>query len=119
MNNQESLFGKKENKTRGEEPVSFFDVDDNSVEYKPKVLMGKNERHEHWIDMPEYNNVAEPDALITATFKFKSQEDFELFNTLAKKHVYKCNKIFDGTQRKDKKQAWFPLKDKGANYEYQ
>ena len=71
-----------------------------------------------WIDMPEYNNLKEDEPIITATFKFKTQEDFDLFNSLLKKHIYKCKKVFDGMQRKDKKQVWFPLKEKGSNYEY-
>ena len=73
---------------------------------------------EHWVDMPEYNNKKESEPLITATFKFRNEDDFELFNQLLKDFVYKTNKVFDGMQRKDKKQAWFPLKEKASNYEY-
>ena len=80
--------------------------------------MTKEEIEQHWFDMPEYNNEKEKEPLITATFKFKTQEDFDLFNSLLKEHIYKTNKVFDGMQRKDKKQAWFPLKEKASNYEY-
>ena len=68
--------------------------------------------------MPEYNNTKEPGPLITAKFKFKNKGDFELFNSLLKKHVYKCNKVFDGMQKKTEKQAWFPLKEKASKYRY-
>ena len=81
--------------------------------------MTKEEIFKHWIDMPEYNNVKQKDPAITATFKFETQEDFDEFNSLLKKHVYHTNKVFDGMQRKDKKQAWFPLKEKGTQYLYE
>lgn len=80
--------------------------------------MDKNEIYEHWDGMPEYDNIKEGPPLITVTLKFKSQEDFEEFNSLMKEHIYKERKVFDGMQRKDKKQAWFPLKKKGSSYEY-
>lgn len=81
--------------------------------------MTKDEIKKHWFNMPEYNNVKEDEPLITATFKFKTEEDFLLFNELLKEHVYKCNKVFDGKQTKSKKQAWFPLKEKGSSYKYE
>jgi len=80
--------------------------------------MDKEEIYSHWIGMPEYNNIREPDPEITATFKFKNEKDFLLFNDLLKKYIFKCRKVFDGMQRKDKKQAWFPLKEKASKYEY-
>jgi hypothetical protein len=72
----------------------------------------------HWDGMPEYNNQKEAEPAITALFKFKSQEDFEVFNTLLKQHVYKTNKVFDGMQGKTEKRAWFPLREKGSEYKY-
>ena len=80
------------------------------------VAIQENKIEDHWIDMPEYNNKKQPEPLITATFKFASEADFQLFNDLLKKHVYKTNKIFDGMQTKTKKQAWFPLKEKASKY---
>lgn len=77
-----------------------------------------NNLNEHWQNMPEYDNVNQPEPVITATFKFRNEEDYNEFNKLIKEYVYKCNKVFDGTQRKDKKQAWFPLKEKASKYEY-
>ncbi len=79
----------------------------------------KFDAHEEWQGMPEYNNKKELEPIITVKFKFKSKEDFELFNKLLKESVYKTNKVFDGMQRKFEKQAWFPLKEKGGSYYYE
>lgn len=78
-----------------------------------------NDWKEHWQDMPEYDNVPQKEPEITALFKFKNYEDFELFNELLKKHVYKTSKVFDGMQRKDKKSAWFPLPERASKYLYE
>ena len=83
----------------------FFAEDNQSIE-------------DLYTDMPEYNNAKQPNAEITATFKFRNQEDYEKFHKLIKNHVYKTNKVFDGMQKKDKKQAWFPLKEKPSNFYY-
>lgn len=80
--------------------------------------MKKEDIYKHWVGMPEYDNKQLADALITVTLKFKTQEDFEEFNRLLKTEIYQCNKVFDGMQRKTKKQAWFPLLEKGSDYEY-
>ena len=77
------------------------------------------EWEEHWKDMPEYNNIKQPDPFITATFKFKNQEDFEEFKALVKEKIYNGAKMFDGMQTKTKKQAWFPLKEKASRYQYE
>ena len=71
-----------------------------------------------WVDMPEYNNVNEPDPFITATYKFRNEADYLKFKELAKKYIYNDEKMFDGQQQKDKKQAWYPLKEKSSNYRY-
>ena len=73
---------------------------------------------EHYIDMPEYNNIKQDKPFIEATFKFRNQEDFELFNKLIKEHLYNGEKVFDGMQRKDKKSAWFPLNEKASKYKF-
>ncbi len=77
-----------------------------------------NSIEEHWQNMPEYNNVRQPDPLITATFKFRSQEDYDDFHSKVKKYLYNNERVFDGMQSKDKKQAWYPLKEKASNYEF-
>jgi hypothetical protein len=78
-----------------------------------------NDWEKEWVGMPEYNNVNTPPPLITATFKFRTREDFDTFNALMKEHVYKCNKVFDGMQREKAKQAWFPLNEKASKYIYE
>ena len=86
-----------------------------------KNLFGEiegNEWKKEWVGMPEYNNVEAIPPAITATFKFRSVSDFETFNALIKKHLYKGEKPFDGMQRKDVKSTWFPLKEKAKNYRY-
>jgi len=60
------------------------------------------------------DNVLEP--FITATFKFRNQEDFDFFNNFLKKELYKEKKIFDGMQKKDKKTTWYPLNEKANKY---
>lgn len=72
-----------------------------------------------YFNMPEYNNLNLPPPLIEATFKFRSEEDFEEFNYLLKKYIYNGQKIFDGMQRKDKKSAWYPLLEKSSKYQYE
>ena len=76
------------------------------------------EWQEHYIGMPEYNNIKEPEPLITATFKFKNEKDFSNFKDLVQKYIYNGVKVFDGMQRKEKKSAWYPHKEKSSKYEY-
>ena len=77
-----------------------------------------NNWEDHYIDMPEYNNVKQEAPFIIATFKFRSQDDFNEFNDLIKKHLYNGEKVFDGMQRKDKKSTWYPLNIKASKYRY-
>jgi hypothetical protein len=77
-----------------------------------------NNWQEHWIGMPEYKNVIQDKPAIIATFKFKSQKDFEEFNALIKKHLYNGEKVFDGMQRKESKSAWYPLPLKASKFIY-
>ena len=75
-----------------------------------------NNWEEHYKELPEYNNKKQEEPFIIAKFKFRNQKDFDEFNELLKKYVYKTNKVFDGMQRKTQKQAWFPLKEKASKY---
>lgn len=75
-----------------------------------------NKISEHWVGMPEYNNINMPEPLITATFKFRTQEDYDDFHQKVKQHIYNGKKVFDGMQRKEKKQAWYPLPEKASDY---
>jgi hypothetical protein len=79
----------------------------------------QNDWKQEWQDMPEYNNIKQPDPLITATFKFATEEDFLKFKSLVQEHIYNGNKVFDGMQKKDKKNAWFPHKEKASKYYYE
>lgn len=78
----------------------------------------KNDPWKEYGGMPEYNNIKQADPVVTATFKFKTFEDFEEFKKLIKKHIYNGVKPFDGMQKKDKKNAWFPHKEKASKYLY-
>jgi len=78
----------------------------------------ENDWKEHYKDMPEYNNEKKPDALITATFKFRTKEDFDLFHKVVKDNLYEGKKVFDGMQKKEKKQAWFPLPPRPSKFNY-
>ena len=71
-----------------------------------------------WEDLPEYNNINEPKAEITATFKFRNTEDFEKFKAIVREHAYNNEKVFDGNQGITEKQAWYPLKEKASKFRY-
>lgn len=77
-----------------------------------------NNWKDHYKGMPEYNNTRQLEPLITATFKFRSQEDFEEFNKLLKEYIYKGEKPFDGMQRKEAKSTWYPLAEKPSKFIY-
>lgn len=78
----------------------------------------ENKWQDEYVGMPEYNNKPQEDPKITATFKFKSQEDFDEFHKFIKEGLYNGAKVFDGMQRKDKKSTWYPLKEKASKYKY-
>jgi hypothetical protein len=79
----------------------------------------KNNIQDHYQNLPEYNNIKEPEPFIEVKFRFKNQEDFDHFHKLIKEHLYNGQKVFDGMQRKDKKSTWYPLKEKGSKYVYE
>ena len=89
-----------------EQQILFNNIEDYDIQER------------EWQDMPEYNNVNEPPPLITATFKFKSEQDFLKFKDLIQEHVYDGEKVFDGMQKIEKKTAWYPHKEKASKYEY-
>lgn len=90
----------------------------NNLNLFNEDLNQSNDWKEHYIGMPEYNNIKEDKPFIEATFKFRSQDDFDEFNRLLKTYLYNNEKIFDGMQRKDKKSTWYPLKEKANKYRY-
>ena len=71
-----------------------------------------------WKDMPEYYNWQEADPQITATFKFRNEEDFQRFKQIVSQHGYDGAKVFDGEQSLTKKQAWFPHNEQPRFYRY-
>ena len=84
----------------------------------PAKIKKHNDWQDEWVGMPEYNNVTFPPPFITATFKFRNQEDFEYFNKFLKDNLYDGEKVFDGRQTKTVKSGWFPLYEKASNYRY-
>jgi len=70
-----------------------------------------------WKGMPEYSNQKE-EALLTATFKFRTEEDFNAFMEVVKEKLYDGKRVFDGKQDKDHKSAWFPLGDRPSEMIY-
>lgn len=74
---------------------------------------------EHWVNMPEYRNKPEAEPEVVAVFKFKTRDDFEDFNAKVRKFVYDGDRVFDGAQKKQHKNTWYPLKEKDTKYMYQ
>ena len=71
-----------------------------------------------WVGMPEYHMEKELKAMYTATFKFRTQADFEDFKAKAKKLIFDDAKVFDGKQGEFDKQAWYPLDEPPSKYIY-
>jgi len=78
----------------------------------------ENNWENHYFDMPEYIHEKKTEPLITATFKFRTKEDFDKFHKVVKKELYHGKKVFDGMQRKEKKQSWFPLPPRPSHFIY-
>jgi hypothetical protein len=83
-----------------------------------ELFKTKNEWFDEWLEMPEYNNVKKEQPLITATFKFRTEEDYIKFKDLVQEFVFNGEKVFDGMQKKDKKSSWYPHNQKASKYEY-
>lgn len=69
----------------------------------------KHDWKDEWIDMPEYNNSKPIPPEITATFKFRNKEDFDLFIEVVKEKLFNNKRVFDGKQKKNEYSAWYPL----------
>ena len=76
----------------------------------------QNLHNEEYVEMPEYDNINKPDAKITCTFKFRNEEDYEKFKTLAREYIYEGQRFIDGNQSKTEQQAWYPLNTKESHY---
>jgi hypothetical protein len=83
-----------------------------------EVKTDTNNWENEWVGMPEYNNYEQKPPFITATFKFRNQQDFDKFYKFVKENLYNNEKPFDGMQRKDVKSTWFPLNEKPNKYLY-
>jgi len=78
----------------------------------------KNDWEKDWAGMPEYNNREQSPPLITAVFKFRTEEDYLNFKDLIQEHIYNGEKVFDGMQKIEAKSSWYPHKEKASKYEY-
>ena len=94
-----------------------MNIENNEEQVEMFEDTGYNWENE-WKDMPEYKNVKQPEPKITALFKFRNEKDYIEFKELVKLHIYNNEKVFDGMQQIDKKQSWYPLKEKASKYLY-
>jgi hypothetical protein len=78
----------------------------------------QNDWQNEWLDMPEYNNTKQLPPLITATFKFKNKEDFDFFMEKVKLSLFNNKRVFDGKQKKNEYNAWFPLDARPSEHIY-
>lgn len=88
---------------------------------KPKIKLPKTKKDlilKEWLEMPEYDNIEQTEPLITATFKFRTFEDFEEFKNIIKEVLFNGEKPFDGNQKKNIKNTWYPHPPRPSNYEY-
>lgn len=72
-------------------------------------IQNTDEWQNEWNEMPEYNNHKPLPPEITALFKFRNKEDFDLFMEVVKSKLYNDKRVFDGKQKKNEYNAWFPL----------
>ena len=92
-------------------------IEQKQLSFLNKEMLDTSWQNE-WVNMPEYNNQIQPEPEIIATFKFRNQKDFEKFKKRVKECIYDGEKVFDGYQEKKRKQAWYPLGEKGSKYLY-
>ena len=77
-----------------------------------------NSAKKEYVGMPEYDNVKDAPPEVVVTFKFKTKDDFNLFNKIITKTLFDGVKPFDGRQTKTLKSTWFPHKQKASKYKY-
>tara|TARA_R110000868_G_scaffold94290_1_gene260247 strand:+ start:140 stop:427 length:288 start_codon:yes stop_codon:yes gene_type:complete len=78
----------------------------------------KHDWRDEWLDMPEYNNIKPIPPQVIATFKFRNQEDFELFMNFVKENLFNGKRVFDGKQKKNDYSAWYPLDSRPSEHIY-
>ncbi len=76
------------------------------------TVKSENDIKEHWKGMPAYNYIEMDDPVITATFKFRNEEDFKKFKKIVKEILYENKEIFNGAQTRESKHAWYPLENR-------
>lgn len=77
-----------------------------------------NKIEDHWINMPEYNNVNRKKPVIIAIFKFKNKEDFKKFNKLVREHIYNGKQIHYGRFKENVRVTWYPKLEQASKYVY-
>jgi len=78
----------------------------------------KHDWRDEWIGMPEYNNHKPIPPQILATFKFRNKEDFDRFMEVVKESLFDGKRVFDGKQKKNDYNAWFPLDPRPSEHIY-
>lgn len=87
--------------------MTLFDLQDEGNDWKKE-----------WIDMPEYINNKPLPPEITATFKFRNKEDFDMFMEVVKINLYNNKRVFDGKQKKNEYTAWYPIDSRPSDNIY-
>lgn len=76
-----------------------------------------NKIDDHWIDMPEFNSKDKSKPFKIAIIKFRNEKDFDRFNKLVKKRVFK--KVFQwGSYKSNVKIAWYPAREQPKHFAY-
>lgn len=78
----------------------------------------KHNWKDEWVGMPEYNNHKPIEPEVLATFKFRNKDDFDRFMEVVKKELYNDKRVFDGKQKKNDYNAWFPLDARPSEFVY-
>ena len=77
-----------------------------------------NKWRDEWRGMPEYDNEDITEPAITVTVRFRTEEDFFVFQEHLRTHLWKGEKPFDGRQTKTEKTTWFPPREKSSSFVY-
>lgn len=86
--------------------------------FNDEITQYPKDWEKEWIDMPEYVNDKVLIPKITATFKFRNKEDFDLFMEVVKTNLYDNKRVFDGKQKLNEYTAWYPLDSRPSEHIY-
>lgn len=85
-------------------------------------FFGVTGKANNWKDeykgMPEYEHERNIEPLVVAKFKFRTREEFDEFHAIVKKYLYNDERVFDGNQKKNDYQAWYPLPPRPKTFMY-